>query len=174
MTLVITTLGLLGMALMTLSYACKNDRTLRLINVAGILVWMLHFGLLGAWSVTIMLFVGLLILVSALLGKLAIAKTLIYACGLGVPLSALAWMTGLVGFDLPMAMLITFCLNAGIVLLDGHKLSLAVSVAVFLNIILSLMVGSWTGAMTNALNLGGILVRTWKLITDSPPKTAVV
>lgn len=169
----ITLTGLLGMALMTLSYACKNDDTLRVINIGGILVWMSHFALLEAWSVTIMLFVGLLILGSSLLAFSTIAKLLIALVGIGIPVSIITWLAGYTTLDLALAMVITFSLNAGIVLLSGHALSLSVGFALALNIVLSLMVGSLFGALTNAANLGGLTWRTFTLFREDKARQGI-
>lgn len=162
MSFIITALGLLGMVIMTIGFACKNDAHVRVINVLGLSVWIAHFALLGAWSVATMMTLGLLTVLARSLGASRVAGGLLVLIALLLPAAIFAWLEGYVGPDMVLSVVATLGLNGGLVLFSGHAMTASIAGGVALNVLISAMVGSWPGAATNLLNLSALGVRAFK------------
>ena len=168
MSFLITALGLLGMAIMTLGFACKSDARVRVLNIFGISVWIAHFSLLGAWSVSSMMTLGLLMLLARSAGYQKLANGLLLLTALLLFPALYAWLSGHAGIDMVLSVLVTLGINGGLVLFSGHAMTASIAAGVGLNALVSILVGSWPGAATNLINLAALAIRALRQARTQP------
>ena len=163
-----TLLGLFGMVIMTASFACRSDRVLRQLNILGLIVWQIHFLLLGAWSISTMLFLAMLMLVAKETGRDRIFHTLLAFTFLLLPLALGAWWLGYGDVTLFIPVIVTLFINGGMGLLSGHALTGSIAAGLITNALLAGIVGSWTGVATNLLNLSALVFRSVGISRQKP------
>lgn len=164
-------LGLAGFLFMAAGFAARNDHVLRLLNLAGLFVWIWHFSLLEAYPVAAMMSLAFFMLLARLMDKTLLVRILLCTTAALLPLSLFGWGLGYFGVEAPLSVMVTLLMNAGMVLLSGHALTTSVAGGLALNAVVSIIVGSWPAVLSNLVNLSALMIRTSRM---SPPSSTKV
>ncbi len=170
MNMIAQILGLLAVSVIIAGYSFKDDKKLRLLNFAGVCLWLLHFLCLEAWSSVGALSISVLMLGASVAGLRILEKPLIGVNA--VLVVSIAWSVlfqGLSWIELIPATG-SFVMNIGIVLLSGIAMTRVVALGTSLWLAFGVLTMNPFVILANSLALASLAWRAWELPVPTIPK----
>lgn len=145
--------GLVALGLTATSFAIKDDKLLKRVNLAGCGLWMLHFGMLGATVASGMMLLAVVMIGSAVM---KFDKVSLWAWRINLALLPVVILGIMVGLLEPAALapvLAGFLINTGVARCSGWKMTVLIALGATLWAVTGLVEGSWSAVAANILNL---------------------
>jgi hypothetical protein len=154
-----TLVGFAALGTTAFGFTIREDRLLQKVNLAGCVLWMAHFGMLGALVASGMMLLAIVMIGSAVL-KIEKVSVWAWRGNLALlPLVALAIMLGLLEPGTFAPVLAGFLINTGVARCTGWKMTALVALGAALWATTGLIEGSWPAIAANVLNLCALTLR---------------
>lgn len=159
--------GFAALFVTTLGLCLRSDQALRVLNLTGVVLWILHFGFLGAIVACGMLCLAGVMIASSIRGWRRVGFLALWANIILVPVVGVLLILGQVGLDALAPIVGGLLINVGISRCKGHTMSAMIAGGEIIWVLAGLLIGSVPAVIANLVNLFALGVRTsWVLCVN--------
>lgn len=152
-------IGYLGLTVTLVSFSLAKDGNLQKLNLAGCLLWAVHFGAMGEWSAFIMLLVASSMVGSSIAGRKSLTNAVWMFNILLIPVMSMMILGGGAGWFAILPVLGGFFINTGVAKCSGNGMTFTIMAGLIIWVVAAVMMGSVPAILANLLNLAALIVR---------------
>lgn len=152
-------IGYVALAVTCYGFSLANDERLKRLNLAGCLLWALHYGLIGQFTATMMMLLAAVLVSCSILNRPRMTNGLWLLNLVLAPAVTLSALSGQAHWASALPVIGSLLINTGVSKCSGLRMTGLIMAGHMLWIATSLMMGSIPSAIANAMNVGALVLR---------------